>query len=339
MLNKNFLFILGILLVTPPYCQALNRQTFQDVPTLLKARVSKDPAIRTKAYHEPSQLDESDIPALLKELNNDDPDIHAIVMNMLGNLGLEKKLGGMENDVIAGLRNLLKSEHGFARQGAAISLTMMDRHSFGKEMVPFLVEAVKERSPRYELDAVRTLGQIGPDAKDAVPAIIEALKRQPERDRLSYYLALTFIGTPEALEASKGLIRKMMLLRQYSDTKGALSAKPWPNLIAALGFICLFWWSRWLRRAGGQVSCLPLLIPAAAWSLITIWAVLYRHYYYPLIAITANDAPPPSFLILHVKYNTLFPKLLILATMAGIIPWLISLWRWRKNRVASVSPP
>jgi len=339
--RKNGMFYISLvfIFIASSYCYAWNRAIYPDVAALLKARASKDPAISEKAYAEPSNLGKSDVPALFKELHNDDPAICAIAMHMLGSLGGEKKLGDMENDVIAALRNLLKSEHGSVRQGAALSLTMIDLHSFGKEMVPFLIEAIKEPLPEYELMAVSTFQDMGPDAKDAVPAIIEALKRRPKDYRPNYYYALTCIGTPEALEASKDYIRKRELVKQYANTEGALSTKRWLNLVIALGFVCLFWWSRRLRQTGKQIIYLPLLIPMAAWSLITIWSALYYHYDYVLIGAPSSDAPVPLFPIFHLKYYALLPKLLILATLAGIIPWLLSVWRQLRKNLATLNAP
>ena len=324
--KNGIFFILGILIfILSSHSSALNSTIYPDVAALLKARASKDPAISKKAYAEPSNLGKTDVPALLKELNNDNPAIYAMATNMLGNLGREKKLGDMEKDVIAALRNLLKSEHGYARQGAAVGLTIMDP-SLGKELVPFLAEAVKEGRLEYEVTAVVMLEDIGPVAKDAVPAIIEALKRQQEQYRSLYYAALASIGTPEALEASKLYIQKRKLLKQYINTKGEyfdakgnltdpigdLSTKPVPNITIALGFGCLFWRIRRLHRAGKQVIYLPLLIPIVAWSLGTIWAIFYN-YHSPIVDMS-SDAPPPLFTVLHVEYSALFPGLRVLKT-------------------------
>ncbi len=314
-----FLAFWILLFTTAPYCYALSgTTTYTDVPALLKAMASKDTAIMQKAYNEPWKLEKSDIPALLKELDNDDPAIYAIATNMLGNLGREKKLGDMENDVIVALRDQLKSEHSFKRQGAAIGLTIMNPSFGGREMVPFLIEAVKEGTPEYESTAVTKLGSMGIEAKDAVPAIIEAMRRQPKEYHIIYYGALKRIGTPEALDVSKEFFRKIKLVRMYYSPFYYLAGNPWLNVFIILVFGILFWWSRVQCKKGNKIICWPLLIPVPFWGL---WAV------YTFMASGAVGFNfELLFLELYVQHG------LLLVTLAGIIPWLLSLWRWRKMR-------
>jgi HEAT repeat protein len=45
----------------------------------------------------------------------------------------------------------------------------------GKEAVPVLIELVREEEPWVRILAIRSLGRIGPEAREAVPALIEVL--------------------------------------------------------------------------------------------------------------------------------------------------------------------
>ena len=67
-----------------------------------------------------------------------------------------------------------------------------------KDAVPALIQALEE--PAVSYSAAMALGQIG---KDAIPALIQSLQDQDFRVSASAAEALVQIGTPEALEAVK----------------------------------------------------------------------------------------------------------------------------------------
>ncbi len=327
--NKMVFILWVLLLIIMPHCCYAITGAYDNVSELLKARVYVDSVHNSKVKYKSFSLDRSDIPALIKELKNNNPNICAEAARLLSGSTLKYKRGGMEDDIIAALRdNLEESDSHLVQQSAAVSLVKID-YSLSKEMMPFLIEAVKEETHVYWSDALLIFERMGPDAEDSVPVIIEALKRQQGISRILYYSTLASIGTPEALEASKGYTKKWEFLGEHFDTQSDFVTKPFPNIIVALAFICLFWWSRRLSRVRKQMIYLPLLIPIFAWSISVIWAILYN--YNPLKGLFITDAPPPLFLIFHTKYSTLVPGFLTLATLAGIIPWLISLWRWKKR--------
>ena len=337
-----FAFLILSFIMTPYYCYAVTGE-YDNVPDLLKSRVNAN--LNSKIKYKLFDLDKSDIPALIKELKNNDPAICAEAARLLSGSTLKNKLGDMESDVITALRNNLGSDSHLVRQSAAVSIVDIDSplggvdeffidSSLSKEMMPFLIEALKNGTPWHASDALLIFKRMGYNAKDAVPAIIESMKK--DKHRISYYSALVSIGTHEALKASKGYIKKLESLKQYAGIRGELSTKSLPNIIIALGFICLFLWSRRLCRAGKQIIYLPLLISMAAWSFIAVCAILYHNFYslYYLLfhTVPAIDEPPLFIMPFYIKYHTLAPGFLTLATLAGIIPWLLSLWWWRKKQ-------
>ena len=323
-----------LLLIMMSHCCYAVTGAYDRVPELLKDMVRIDALNDRKVAYKPFDIDKSDIPALIKELKNSNPVICAKAVRLLSSPSMKKKLGNMENDVITALRNNLGSDNHLVRQSAAVGLVYIDS-SLGKEMMSFLIEAMEDGTYVYWSDALLIFRDMGLDAKDAVPVIIKSMKRHP-KSRSLHYLVLVSIGTPEALEVSKGYIKKLESLKQYAGIRGELSTKPLPNIIIALVFICLFLWSRRLCRAGKQIIYLPLLIPMAAWSFIAVCAILYHNFYslYYLLfhTVPAIDELPLFIMPFYIKYHTLAPGFLTLATLAGIIPWLLSLWRWRKKQ-------
>ena len=198
MLNRKTMFFAFwiFLLIMAPYCHALKGTIYDNVPQLLKGMVSEDPKVSRKAYKDAQTLEKSDIPALFKELENENPAICAIAIDRLMRVIKNKE------ETTTVLKNLLKSERKVVRQGAAIGLMDIDP-SLGKELMPILIEAAKDGSPKwYEMAAIIALRGIGPEAKDAVPAIVEAMNRHPD-SAVVYRTTLRSIGTPEALEALK----------------------------------------------------------------------------------------------------------------------------------------
>jgi hypothetical protein len=68
-------------------------------------------------------------------------------------------------------------------QRAAIIRALGQIGSDPKTRVPFLVEALKDKSPTVRRSAVEALGQIGAPARDAVPALLTAYKAEAAGER------------------------------------------------------------------------------------------------------------------------------------------------------------
>src|SRR5436305_11154838 len=92
-----------------------------------------------------------------------------------------------------------------------------------KEKIDMLIAELRQGNPR----AAYVLGEMGPKAKEAIPALVEALKRQPmpgESVADNAALALGKIG-PEAVPA---------LVRVLGDNAAATA---WPHAATALKVI------------------------------------------------------------------------------------------------------
>ena len=71
----------------------------------------------------------------------------------------------------------------------------------GSKAVPALKDALNNKSGLTRYWAINALGEIGPQAKDAVPALIEQLKDDNEQRRTSAGFALEKIDPDAAKKA------------------------------------------------------------------------------------------------------------------------------------------
>lgn len=96
---------------------------------------------------------------------------------------------------ITPLVKALRNEKSASRQGAVLTLGMMDEKALGA--LPDLIESLKNGDPSFRRRVIEAIGEIGPSAKDAVPALIDCLKDSALRD--SAITALGNIGDARAL--------------------------------------------------------------------------------------------------------------------------------------------
>ena len=114
--------------------------------------------------------------------------------------GSGKALAGMGTRALPTLIEGLKTEG--CRAGAAIGVGQMG--PMAASAVPALIAAVADNSRDVRTWSVRAPGQIGPQAKDAVPVLIATLKDSDKWVRLDAVVALGKIG-PAARPAIPGL--------------------------------------------------------------------------------------------------------------------------------------
>lgn len=114
----------------------------------------------------------------------------------LGDIGPEAK------DAIPALLKGVQSRDEYLRDSAARALWRINRH---EAAIPALIQRLREAQPIARSYAAKSLGAIGRDAKQAVPALTEALRDQDADVRHFARLALKKID-PEA--AAKALERK-----------------------------------------------------------------------------------------------------------------------------------
>jgi HEAT repeat protein len=133
---------------------------------------------------------------LLAALNDKSPAVRAEVALTLA------QAGRLEPTlVIPALKNSLKDENKEVRIQAARAFTGLG--PVAKDAVPALAEALKEEDADDVIArsvcrcSAYALRQIGPDAKGAVPALLRLLKARDERLRTDALAALASIGAPD----------------------------------------------------------------------------------------------------------------------------------------------
>ena len=84
----------------------------------------------------------------------------------------------------------LKNNDARVRFWAAASIGYFE----AKEAVPALIEALKDSNPGVSYRAAEALGDIGPDAKESIPALVEALKESDTDLRFWAASAMRKIG-------------------------------------------------------------------------------------------------------------------------------------------------
>jgi HEAT repeat protein len=84
-------------------------------------------------------------------------------------------LATIKGDGLAVLEEALQDKEDDLRVEVVVALRLA-----GKDGVPVLVIALRDKSAEVRLNAVDALGRLGPDAKDAEPALTEA-KKDPEQ--------------------------------------------------------------------------------------------------------------------------------------------------------------
>jgi HEAT repeat protein len=134
------------------------------------------------------------VPALLDALKDSDLDVRRTAVDSLGQIGPAAK------DAVPALLDALKDGDRNTREWAAVSLGKI--HARPKVVIPALIEVLKTNG-----GAVQAIGAFGPQAKDAVPALIDALQDEAPYGAVD---ALGAIGpdAKDALPALRALLRK-----------------------------------------------------------------------------------------------------------------------------------
>jgi HEAT repeat protein len=109
----------------------------------------------------------SAVPALIKALEHEDARIRSPAAYSLGRMGPAAKAA------VPALTRTLHDSDSHVRINAADALRRIDNSAAG---IPALIEVCKDPSPSNRCTATMVLGDFGPAAKDAVPALLELLK-------------------------------------------------------------------------------------------------------------------------------------------------------------------
>ena len=115
--------------------------------------------------------DPAAVAAMVADLKDRDFQVRLSAAKTLGGFGVHAKAA------VPALTETLQDENNFVRSSAALALWQIDKHS---DAIPALVENVKSSDNRGHIAmAADALGQIGVEAKAAVPVLREALKDKP----------------------------------------------------------------------------------------------------------------------------------------------------------------
>jgi HEAT repeat protein len=137
-------------------------------------------------------------PLLVKELSSPDASTRAQAVRALGGLGDAAK------DALPAMEKLLKDPDNKVRVVAAQAVWKMDRAKVSA-VVPVFIEGLRDQTSWYNRGtSAHLLGQIGPEAKAAIPVLMETLKDQHEDIRGLAADALGQMG-PEAKAAIPAL--------------------------------------------------------------------------------------------------------------------------------------
>lgn len=234
----------------------------------------------------------------------------------------KNELGAGKEELIAALKERLGDHHKEIRYTAAIVLGEFDGKNTIELIMPVFLEALADTDKKvvlfYKDQIASVCGQIGPEAAEAVPAIIRAMKEAGLAPSSSYATALLEIGTSEALDAAAGG-RILRLLTQF------IAYHPVGDFCIAFFFGWLFWKSVKLRKAGKKVFHWLLIVPFLAY---TITSVAYTG-----MALTHfTPSFPQSMLDIRWEF--------LVFSSIGLLPWLLSwlfIWRREKKRKQAAS--
>ena len=170
------------------------REASGATPDLLELLADRSEAVRVQAAHALGTVGgPAAVPGLTRALGDKMPSVRAAAANALATLGTEA------TSACAELHQHLKDNHSDVRVACAKAVWMIQRDA--NASVPVLIAALQEP---VSWEAALVLARIGPSASNAVPALIERLKREkvprPLRETCVAALALGQIG-PAAVPA------------------------------------------------------------------------------------------------------------------------------------------
>jgi len=198
----------------------------QAVPALRKQAADSVPLVRAQALFALGRLkaaDEDSLKAIIGRMTDDDVQVRRASIRALRMIEAPRQTvaplvvkllndsdptvamralstfveGGVE--VVPALRDTLKLRE--ARYWACIALSELGPQA--KDAVPNLIEVLADDRPEIRLQATIALGEIGPDAKPAVGALNKLVDDPFESVRATAVFALGRIGDPAALDALK----------------------------------------------------------------------------------------------------------------------------------------
>ena len=204
---------------SPLFLQDASKQaTAQDQPgpaEMRLAAVEQPPAADTQPPAIPAEIEKvltspslKNVPRFVELLKHDNYLVRQRSAVMIGFIGASSPdvFKDHHDSVVAALAGALADDHINVAQGAAFSLEQIGPGA--KDAVPALIEALQSSKDLVPLMASRALGAIGPPAAEAVPTLIENLKSPKRETRQGAALALGKMG-PAAHAAIPLLIKEL----------------------------------------------------------------------------------------------------------------------------------
>jgi len=135
-------------------------------------------AVPQDAKSKPKNVSPEEIQKLVKELGHDNFHVREAATNRLAEIG---------RPAVPALREALRSSDAEVRQRAQRILEGI------LTSVEFAIDGLKDKHAESRKEAAETLEKLGPAAKEALPALIEALKDKDEEVREAVVLAIISI--------------------------------------------------------------------------------------------------------------------------------------------------
>jgi HEAT repeat protein len=171
----------------------MGRNASEVLPILMKALGTEDQNINVREVF--VSIGSPSIPFLIGALSDESDYVRRNAVLMLDSLNGSETLPALEQAFHEGSP--------LAREAAAKALINLKI-----EAVPFLIQMVKDEDEELRILAIETLGDIGPDAKEAIPAVIEARKTEANYSPLveaidSFMLFMRKAAVPALVETLK----------------------------------------------------------------------------------------------------------------------------------------
>ncbi|OKH30225.1 hypothetical protein NIES2119_31320 [[Phormidium ambiguum] IAM M-71] len=178
---------------------AIGSEAKAAVPALIKATQDSNRAVRQQAIEALGQVgsdEKTATPVLIAALKNQDWQIRATAAHTLG------KIGSPAKSVIPALISALNDPDAVVRLRATLALGQLS-----SDAVPLLAKTLRERQQpaRVRSHASYALGEMGIEAQEAIPALIELLGENNAEIRQGVLFALKQIGYPAIPELTKAL--------------------------------------------------------------------------------------------------------------------------------------
>jgi HEAT repeat protein len=151
------------------------------------------------------------IPVLVKSLKDENWEVRGKAAWVLGAIGPEAE------SAVPSIVELLNDETASAQASEALA-------KIGPRSVPFLIKVLEGKKATARVGAVSALMQMGPKAKDAVPALIEALKELKDshsRDRRDFVASTLGVIGSEAKAAVPALAAILLDKRESPTLRNA----------------------------------------------------------------------------------------------------------------------